>query len=80
MGTIARRDFLKAAAVVAGAVPLVAATKRGARADARIGGTAYRPVQDYPIRPKPEVTITDRFWKPKIETNATVTIPFESRS
>src|SRR6185295_15764856 len=79
MGTIARRDFLKAASVAAGAVPLVAAAKRGAGADVRIAGTSYTPIQDYPIRPKPhsEVTIADRFWKPKIETNAKVTIPFE---
>ena len=79
MGTIARRDFLKAASVAAGAVPLVAAAKRGARGDVRIAGTAYTPIQEYPIRPTPQsaVAITDRFWKPKIETNARVTIPFE---
>src|SRR6185295_7668109 len=53
--------------------------KRGAGADVRIAGTSYTPIQDYPIRPTPhsEVTIADRFWKPKIETNAKVTIPFE---
>src|SRR4029453_11610338 len=34
---------------------------------------------DYPIHPRAffEVTLTDAFWKPKVATNATVTIPFE---
>src|SRR5262245_7338191 len=72
MRRIARRDFLKAASSVAAAT-------RGARADVKIGGASYSPVQEYPIRPKAhaEVTLTDGFWRPKVETNATVTIPFE---
>jgi len=67
MGTIARRDFLKAASVAAGAVPFVAGAKRGAREDVKISATAYSPIQEYPIRPKPhrDVAITDTFWKPK---------------
>jgi len=45
----------------------------------RISGTAYTPIPDYPIQPKrhSDVTITDRFWKPRIATNAEVTIPFQ---
>jgi DUF1680 family protein len=92
MGNIARRDFLKAAPAAAVAVASVAAADGGIRADAdlqarsapkpadpRISGAAYTPVPDYPIQPKrhSEVTITDTFWKPKITTNAEVTIPFE---
>jgi hypothetical protein len=77
MGTIARRYFLKAASVASGSLPLVAAAKLGARGDVRIAGTAYTPIQEYPIRPKPQsdVAIADRFWKPKIDTNRLVTIP-----
>jgi DUF1680 family protein len=87
MSYIARRDFLK----VAGAAACVAATEGGVAdaaaqstpagrpADVRIGSPAYKPIADYPIQPKrySEVTITDTFWKPKIDTNAAVTIPFE---
>jgi len=34
--------------------------------------------KDYPFRPVPftEVSVTDAFWAPRIETNRTVTIPF----
>jgi uncharacterized protein len=34
---------------------------------------------DYPILPVPftNVTITDNFWKPRLETNRTVTIPYD---
>ena len=37
------------------------------------------PVPDYPIQPKrySDVTLTDAFWKPKVDLNAAVTIPFE---
>src|SRR5574341_693876 len=47
----------------------------------RIGTASYTPVGDYPLRPKRshEVRIQDRFWGPKIRTNAEVTIPFESQ-
>lgn len=53
-------------------------TKRKA-ADVTISETAYTPVPDYPIQPKrySEVTLKDTFWKPKVTTNAEVTIPFE---
>jgi DUF1680 family protein len=89
MTKIARRDFLKVAPAAAGAA-YAAAANVGARADAepqdttasadaRISAATYTPTQDYPIQPKrfSEVRITDDFWKPKITTNAEVTIPFE---
>jgi DUF1680 family protein len=83
---IARREFLKAAPVAAGALACAAnavasqtATPAPKPADVRISGTAYQPIPDYPIQPKrySEVTIKDGFWNPKITTNADVTIPFE---
>jgi DUF1680 family protein len=48
-------------------------------ADVTISSTPYTPVPDYPIRPKrhAEVALRDTFWKPKVTTNAQVTIPFE---
>lgn len=85
--TIARRDFLKAAPLAAGAAALASAV-RGARADAdqqtgriRISSQPYQPVTDYPIRPVgySDVTLTDAFWKPKVDLNASVTIPLEVR-
>jgi DUF1680 family protein len=35
-------------------------------------------IQDYPIQPVPftSVTVEDDFWRPRIETNRTITIPF----
>lgn len=41
----------------------------------------YTPVDDYPIRPTPysAVKVNDEFWRPKLERNAAVTIPFEMR-
>src|SRR5262245_42012816 len=73
-----RRDFLKAAPAAVGLAvsrPLVAgqSLKTGPNPV-----TAYTPA-DYPIRPQPysAVTLLDRFWQPKVATNARVTIPFE---
>ena len=42
-----------------------------------ISSASYPRAGDYPIQAKPfsQVTIADRFWKPRITTNATVTIP-----
>jgi DUF1680 family protein len=92
MGRIARRDFLKIAPAAAGAVAYIGGVNGGTGADAdtqaktapkpadvKISGTAYTPIQDYPIQPKrySDVTIADAFWKPKIAINAEVTIPFE---
>ncbi len=55
------------------------APSRSKPADVRIGSTRYTPVEDYPIRPNSfsEVKLSDTFWKPKVATNATATIPFE---
>src|SRR5262245_60159697 len=78
-----RREFLKA---VPAASALAYVGKRESEAQtsakagsAQIGSVAYRPVPDYPIQPKrySEVTLKDRFWKPKVDANASVTIPFE---
>jgi DUF1680 family protein len=75
-----RRDFLKAAPAAVGLT--VAAPLRGEQAtsarDVRLAGTAYQPA-DFPISPQPYpvVSLTDRFWQPKVATNARVTIPFE---
>ena len=78
-----RREFLKA---VPAASVLAYAGARGSEAQtsakagsAQIGSVAYRPVPDYPIQPKrySEVTLKDGFWKPKVDANAAVTIPFE---
>ena len=40
--------------------------------------TAQKHVTDYPIQPVAftQVHLTDDFWKPRLETNATVTIPY----
>ena len=77
MRHIGRRDFLKAAPAMTGAMAL-AARVEGAAAP-RIQEAASVAVADYPIHPTPyfDVAVTDRFWKRKIDTNATVTIPFE---
>jgi len=87
MTKLARRDFLKAAPAVAGAAVYAGhaqaqdTRRKTMPGDVRISATPYKPVRDYPIQPKRpwEVTLSDRFWKPKIETNARVTIPFQIR-
>ena len=82
---IARRDFVKEAPA---AVGLLAAGMRLPEPPAPtespypdIGAQSYTPVADYPIRAKrfSEVAVADAFWKPKIATNAEVTIPFEAQ-
>jgi uncharacterized protein len=80
MRSIDRRDFLKAAAGAGAISPLIGRGGRATADDVRISAQAYTP-SDYPIRAKrhAEVTLTDRFWKPKVETNADVTIPIEVR-
>jgi uncharacterized protein len=80
-----RRGFLKAAPAAGVAAYAAAAGAQAPRdgrakagpAGARISSAGYTPVVDYPIQPKrhSEVTLTDRFWKPKVATNADVTIP-----
>jgi DUF1680 family protein len=84
MSRLARREFLKAAPAVAGAAAgaLNASARGTAQTPGRrpaIGAAKYAPVTDYPIQPKRhwEVTLTDRFWRPRVATNAAVTIPFQ---
>jgi hypothetical protein len=83
---MARRDFLKAApaavSLLALAVQPLAPAPLGSAAPATVGGQPFTPVADYPIRATrfSEVTMTDAFWKPKITTNADVTIPKRSDS
>jgi len=88
MSRVARRDFLKTVPAAAGVylaggavVDAEAQAKAPRPADVRLSGTAYQPIPEYPVRPKPyfEVKLTDTFWKPKVATNAEVTIPFEMR-
>src|SRR5262245_51923950 len=82
---IDRRGFLKAApAAGAAAYSCLFARVDGHTskpAGVRIGMASYTPVGDYPIRPKrgDGVRIKDRFWGPKIRTNAEVKIPFEAQ-
>jgi DUF1680 family protein len=85
-GKLPRRRFLQAAQAAGGLLTYSAQERGNAApqqklkaADVAISATPYTPVADYPIQPKPywEVAMKDGFWKPKIETNARVTIPFE---
>ena len=82
MNKIARRDFLKVAPAAAGVA--VSAMRRrppglGPLRRRRSAASKYTPVRDYPIQPKRpwDVTLTDTFWKPRMATNAQVTIPFQ---
>jgi DUF1680 family protein len=93
MRKIARRDFLKAAPMTAGALASVASVpvhprdedvpRRDAAAAAAPASAdaVSTPLADYPIRPQPyfDVTLVDGFWKSKVDTNAGVTIPLEVR-
>ena len=85
--SVPRREFLKSASIAAGAAAL-AATVRDAEAQTRppakavrISSEPYTPVLDYPNRGVrySDVTLTDLFWKPKVDLNAAVTIPQEVR-
>ena len=69
-----RREFLKTTSVGLGVLPTAFA--QGRAPEVRISRVAYAP-RDYPIEATrlSEVTVRDRFWKPRIETNASVTIP-----
>jgi DUF1680 family protein len=80
---IDRRDFLKAAPAAASVIAIAARGELSATeppAYPEIGSVVYTP-SDYPIRAKSfsEVRVTDEFWKPKLDTNARVTIPFEAQ-
>ncbi len=80
-----RRDFLKAASLslAAGAVAIPEAVSGQSQRPAAItiSGTPYphRPDRDYPIRAQgfADVKLSDQFWKPKVDLNASVTIPLE---
>ena len=92
---IPRRTFLLTAPAAASALAQVVSGDRttaggafgGRRADAAASAVdasrsaEYTPVEDYPIRPTPcsAVKVSDDFWRPKLERNAAVTIPFEVR-
>jgi DUF1680 family protein len=82
---IDRRGFLKAAPAAGAAVYSCFFARVDGQtskpAGVRIGTASYAPVGDYPIRPKrgAGVRIKDRFWWPKIRTNAEVNIPFEAQ-
>jgi len=67
----ALRRVLMTVALGAGVVPLSVLGAEGPR-------TASAPARDYPVQPVPftAVHFTDAFWKPRIEINRTVTIPF----
>jgi uncharacterized protein len=79
--SIARREFLKAAPAAASAIALAVqapgAEPNEQAGDPKIGAQPYTPVTDYPIHATrfSDVTLSDAFWKPKLETNARVTIP-----
>ncbi len=80
MRRIRRREFLMGTPLAVGAIGLAAGGRQSASPrELRIGIDSYTPVRDYPIQPQPysEVTLTDAFWRPKVATNATVTIPFQ---
>ena len=69
-----RRAFLKTTSLGLGVLPF--GFPQGRRPEVRISTASYTP-RDYPIEAQrfSEVTVRDRFWKPRIETNASVTIP-----
>ena len=70
--------FAVLAVLVAAAafVPFACRGRSGAAA-----GPAASPLHDYPIRPGPftDVTLTDAFWAPRLETNRTVSVPYALR-
>ena len=79
-----RREFLRAGTAAAGILAAAgrgtaAGDASGGQAGISLSGTAYTPNPDYPRQAKPfsEITLKDSFWKPKIRTNAEITIPFE---
>lgn len=92
---IPRRTFLLAAPAAAGALAQVVSGDRtvtggalggqrdesAASVSEALRGAEYTPVEDYPIRPTPysDVKVSDDFWRPRLERNAAVTIPFEVR-
>ena len=79
---MSRREFLTtapaAASVLAAGMSL--APRLVEPGYPEIGAQPYTPLSDYPIVAKrfSDVTVSDAFWKPKMTTNAEVTIPFEA--
>jgi DUF1680 family protein len=75
-----RRDFLKTASAASSVLASADLLAGSAAREIRISDTSYTPA-DYPIAAKPffEVVLDDEFWKPKVDRNAAVTIPFEVR-
>lgn len=80
---IARREFLKATSVAAGALASAAPSRAESqpRSKAVTFASVSYPRGEYPIRAKrfSQVAIADRFWRPRIEVNRTVTIPLLAR-
>src|SRR5262245_31235001 len=81
MPRIPRRQFLKTASAAAGSLASIAGAQPAAqsgtrREQVRIGTARYTDA-DYPIRAlhPTRIVLSDSFWKPKILTNAAVTIP-----
>ena len=78
--TIPRRQFLQTTALAAGSLAQITGSPKAAGQPAEraatIGSVKYQP-RDYPLTSKApwEVALTDTFWKPKVVTNARVTIP-----
>src|SRR5438132_1585848 len=86
MSKLSRRDFLRTASAASGAMAYARPLARAAAQVAtpghpKISKAVYTPLPDYPRQPKrfSDVTLRDSFWKPKITTNAHVTIPLEVR-
>jgi DUF1680 family protein len=69
-----RREFLKTTSLGLGVLPF--GVVQGKTPEVRITSASYS-ARDYPIEAKrfSEVTLRDRFWKPRIDLNASVTIP-----
>ena len=84
MADIPRREFLKTVPVAASGLAIATRHRRVEASQRReaiaISSVSYEPVLDYPIRAKrhSEVTLTDRFWKPKVAVNRAVTIPTQT--
>ena len=80
--SLPRREFLMVAPAAVGALAQVAKgampARRKPEPPPQISDANYLPL-DYPLRAKhfAEVKLKDTFWKPKVTTNAEVTIPFE---
>jgi DUF1680 family protein len=67
---IPRRDFLKTAPAAVGLLAAIRSPRLSAT-QPKGAGYAIRSIGFT------DVTLTDAFWRPKVDTNATVTIPFE---